>query len=330
MFFKSKKRADDPQWQSEILERLALTAWKEQRSARRWGIFFKLLFFAYVTFILIAYTPTFSGGIPTQPEHTAVVELKGMISDNTPANANKIIQGLQDAFANPKAKAVILSINSPGGSAVQSDEIYGAIRSLRNKYPDKKIYSAISDIGASGAYYVASATDEIYANPSSLVGSIGVLFNGFGFTSAIDKLGVERRVFTAGEHKDTLDPFRPVTSFDKTYIKNLLDDIHETFIDRVKAGRGARLAKGREDELFSGMAWTGRQAKSLGLVDAFGDIRHIADAVVKAPTLVDYTQSENLFDRLGVKAANFISEQVQTVLPWKTSNASGVEMIYQP
>ena len=329
MFFGSKKRADDPHWQSQIIERLALTAWREQRAARRWGIFFKLLFFGYLTFLLLAYAPIFSISFGPMKKHTAVVELKGIISDTSKAGADSIIPALQEAFRNPQAKAVVIAINSPGGSAVQSDEIYDAIKALRKKHPKKKVYAAISDLGASGAYYVASAADEIYANPSSLVGSIGVLFNGFGFVDAMDKLGVERRVFTAGKHKDSLDPFRPLTIFDKTYIKSLLDDIHKTFIDKVKDGRGDRLIKGRDPELFSGLAWTGRQAKDLGLIDEFGTVRDIASDVTKAPQIIDYTQTENIFDKLGVRASTFIADLLQTVLPWRASSGSGVELKYQ-
>lgn len=241
-----------------------------------------------------------------------MVSVSGMISDATPANADIIIEGLRNAFENEKTKGIVLRINSPGGSPVQADYVYREIRRLRALHPDIPLYAVIVDVGASGAYYIASAADNIYVNPASIVGSIGVLMNGFGFVGAMEKLGVERRLLTAGENKGMLDPFEPLKKKDVAYAKQLLGQIHQQFIDAVKQGRGDRLAD--NPELFSGKFWTGREGIELGLADEVGDVDYVAREVIGAKQVVDFTPKPDLLkrfaDRLGVSMANVMSSKL--------------------
>jgi len=307
-------RPDEQNWERELLNRLSFASLAEQRRTRRWNIFFKLLIFGYLFLMLFmvwqgqrfAEKPVKSG------PHTAVVEVNGVISDGTRANADNIIQGLRSAFASKQTRGVVLRINSPGGSPVQSDYVYREIVSLRQQHPDIPLHAVIVDIGASGAYYIASAADNIYVNPSSIVGSIGVLMNGFGFVDAMDKLGVERRLLTAGENKGMLDPFLPLKQEDVSHIQGVLGDIHEEFISAVKRGRGERLVD--EPDIFSGMFWGGAASIELGLADDIGDVDHVAREVIKAENVVDYTRKPDFFerfaDRLGASMANVMSEQL--------------------
>ncbi|MCW8918079.1 MAG: S49 family peptidase [Gammaproteobacteria bacterium] len=300
-------------WERELLERLSTASLKEQRHARRWNIFFKLLIFSYLFLLIyLGMQGAELGDAAKAKEHTAMVEVNGMISDATRANADTIIEGLRDAFKDEKTKGVVLRINSPGGSPVQSDYVYREIRRLRELYPTIPLHAVIVDVGASGAYYIASAADNIYVNPASIVGSIGVLMNGFGFTGAMEKLGVERRLLTAGESKGMLDPFTPLQEDEVTHVKGLLDEIHQQFIAAVKEGRGERLRD--EPQLFSGKFWTGEQSISLGLADAIGDVDFVAREVLKVEQVVDYTPKPDLFkrfaDRLGAAMANVLGEQL--------------------
>ncbi len=303
----------DPNWERDLLNRLSFAALTEQRRARRWSIFFKLLISAYVLVVLlIAMRGPSDEGSARFSDHTAMVEVNGMISDATPANADNIIEGLQNAFASKHTKGVVLRINSPGGSPVQADYIYREIVRLRQEHPDIPVHAVIVDIGASGAYYIASAADNIYVNPSSIVGSIGVLMNGFGFVDAMKKVGVERRLLTAGAHKGMLDPFQPLDKGDVKHIKTVLDDIHREFIAAVKAGRGERL--GDDPNLYSGMFWSGIKSIELGLADEIGDIDYVAREVIKAEDIVDYTPQPDVFkrfaDRLGASMANVLVEKM--------------------
>ncbi len=284
------------EWEREMLARLSFAALNEQRRARRWNIFFKLALLGYLTLILFLLIPKGDGetGAKKGP-HTAVVKVEGLIDDGAEANAENIIEGLRAAFENKRTQGVILRINSPGGSPVQSDYVYAEIRRLREKHPDIPVHAVIVDMGASGAYYIAAAADEIYVNPASVVGSIGVLMNGFGFVDAMDKLGIERRLLTAGEHKGILDPFSPVNDGDVQHIRGMLGTIHEQFIEAVKQGRGERLKN--SPELFSGLFWNGREALELGLVDGFGDVDHVAREVIGAQEIVDYSRTPDLFER---------------------------------
>lgn len=304
-------------WERDVLKRLSFAALAEQRRARRWSIFFKLLFFIYLTYMLVLVIIAVQGqkagdrALRATP-HTAVVEVNGMISDATRANADNIIQGLRDAYANRQTRGVVLRINSPGGSPVQADYVYREIMRLKQLHPDVPLHAVIVDVGASGAYYIASAADNIYVNPSSIVGSIGVLMNGFGFVDAMDKLGVERRLLTAGENKGMLDPFLPLKKNDVSHIKGVLNEIHQEFIDAVKAGRGKRLAE--SPDLFSGMFWSGSKSIELGLADEIGDVGYVAREVIKAKNVVDFTRKPDFFerfaDRLGASMASVMSDRV--------------------
>jgi len=285
-------------WEKELVNKLAFSALNEQRKTRRWGIFFKIMFLLYITAVLFMFASgdsTGKSGLPVG-EHTALVELSGVISAESDASADVIVTGMREALEDKKSKALIIRANSPGGSPVQADYIYNEIVRLRLKYPSKPIYSVITDVCASACYYIISATDKIYANEASLVGSIGVLSDSFGFTGTMEKLGVERRLYTAGEHKGTLDPFSPENPQDVAHMNGLLKEVHQQFINAVKDGRGERLKI--SDDMFSGLFWTGERAKTMGLVDEFSSSSAVARDVVGQEDLVDYTPSQNLLDRL--------------------------------
>jgi len=290
-----------------LIEKMVNSLHVEHRRARRWGIFFKLLTFTYLFALLWLF---WSGsGMNTEkmvPQaHTAVVDVSGPIMDGEEASADAIITALRKAFKADRSQAVILRINSPGGSPVQSGYVYDEIKRLRALYPQKKLYAVITDIGASGAYYMAAAADEIYADKASLVGSIGVISSGFGFVDLIDKLGIERRTMTAGENKAFLDPFSPLREQDRAFWQTVLETTHRQFISQVREGRGDRLKGG--DELFSGLVWTGEQALELGLIDGLGSTSMVARDVVGVEKLVDYTARPQPLDRiieqLGVSVA---------------------------
>src|SRR3954470_14599367 len=258
------------QWERELVARLATAALKEQRRARLWGIFFKLLTFAYITVAVLLAFDWKGRTDMTGKKHTAMVELNGVIAPGNEASAEKIMTALQAAFEDRNTQGVILRINSPGGSPVQAQTIYDEMRRLRKKYPDIPLYAVVEDICASGGYFVAAGADRIYVGKASLVGSIGVLMNGFGFTGLMDKLGVERRLITAGENKGMLDPFSPLSDKDKEYAQRLTKEIHEQFIAVVREGRGKRLKE--SPDLFSGLIWTGEKSVELGLADGYGSL----------------------------------------------------------
>lgn len=295
-------------WHKSLVEKLAMDALVERRRARRWGILFKLLTFAYLIVVLIALIPSdWSEKAMGKKDHTALVELDGLIAPGEKASADDVVEGLRDAFEDDNTKGVVLRINSPGGSPVQSSEIYKEIIRLREKYPDIPLYAVVSDICASGGYYVASAADKIYVNESSVIGSIGVLINGFGFVDAMNELGVERRLMTAGEHKGILDPFSPVSEFDKQHARELLESLHDTFIEAVKTGRGDKL-KGDDAELFSGLFWDGEEGVRLGLADAIGSAGYVAREIVGAEDIVDFTAKEDPIERLANRVGAAIGE----------------------
>jgi protease-4 len=298
----------DGRWERDLIARLATAALAEQRRARRWGIFFKLLFFVYLTFLLAALVDW--QGMGSSKKHTALVDLTGIIAPGNDASAEKINAALQAAFKDKATQGVILRINSPGGSPVQSQTIYDEMRRLRKKYPETPLYVVVEDICASGGYFVAAGADKIYVTRSSLVGSIGVLMNGFGFTALMDKLGVERRLITAGEHKGMLDPFSPLSAQDKEYAQKLINDVHQQFIAVVREGRGKRLKE--TPDMFSGLIWTGDKSVELGLADGFGTLDSVARDVIKAEDIVDYTQKEGIAEkvakRFGAAAASTLAE----------------------
>jgi protease-4 len=286
-------------WERQALQDLLTVSVKEQKLARRWGIFFKLLTFGYLAVFLLTVIGLAASGdserTPAGP-HTAVVSMQGVIAAGGEVNADKVVEGLREAFKDKNTRGVILRANSPGGSPVQSGLINDEIRRLRKLYPKTALYVVMEDVCASGCYYVAAAADAIYADKASLVGSIGVLMNGFGFTGAMDKLGVERRLLTAGANKGFLDPFSPMNAEQKEKAQVMLNEIHQQFIAVVKAGRGKKLAVDNPD-LFSGMVWSGETAQKLGLVDGLSSVDAVARDVIKAPNLVDFTPKSGWADR---------------------------------
>lgn len=303
----------------KLIETVVADAFVEQKKARRWGVLFKSLTFAYLFVVLIIVVAGARGSnltLPTEP-HVAVVRVEGVIASDEKANAGQIGEALRNAFDNEHAKAVILSINSPGGSPVQAGYIYDEMVRLKKQHPDKKLYAVIADLGASGGYYIAAAADEIYADKASLVGSIGVTASGFGFTEALDKLGVERRHFTAGAHKAFLDPFSPVNEEEKRFWQEGLDQIHQQFITAVKEGRGERLTI--TDEITSGLIWNGEQALALGLIDGLGGVRYVARELVSEEDLRDYTMKSSPFklilDELGVAIGKGVAMTLQNSAP---------------
>ncbi len=285
-------------WEKEMINKLAFSALHEQRKARRWSIFFKFMFLLYVTILFIAYLPDEGAGKSALQvgSHTALVELSGVISAESDASADIIVTGMRDALEDKKSEALIIRANSPGGSPVQADYIYREIIRLRELHPDKPVYAVVTDVCASACYYIISAADKIFANEASLVGSIGVLTDSFGFVGAMNKLGIERRLYTAGEHKGTLDPFSPEKPEDVKHMTALLNEVHQQFIDAVKHGRGERLQI--SEDTFSGLFWSGATAKTMGLVDEFSSASGVAREIIGAEDIVDYTPSQNLLDRL--------------------------------
>ncbi|WP_322009857.1 S49 family peptidase [Paraburkholderia sp. J12] len=285
-----------PGWEREALERIALAAIHEQRAARRWRIFFRFAFLAVL--VVIAWSVLdFSGArVESEGRHTALVSLDGEIASDTSANAEDINSALDSAFDDDGTAGVILHIDSPGGSPVQASIINDEIQRLRKKYPAIPLYVVVGDMCASGGYYVAAAADKIYVNKASIVGSIGVLMDGFGFTGLMDKLGVQRRLRTAGANKGFFDPFSPDTPQMDAHAQDMLDQIHQQFIDAVKAGRGKRLHE--SPDIFSGLFWTGEKSVELGLADGYGDTDYVAREVIKAPDIVDYTVKQSLTDRV--------------------------------
>jgi protease IV len=287
-------------WERGVLERLATAGLREQTRARRWGIFFKLVGLGLLLLFVFAVLGAWSSGERLCLDKcTAMVDLQGEIDATGRASADNVIAGLQAAFKNKGTQAVLLRINSPGGSPVQAGEINDEIHRLRVKYPDTPLYAVVEEMCASGAYYVAVAADRIYVDKASLVGSIGVIMDGFGFVGAMDKLGIERRALTAGENKAFLDPFSPMSAQQKEYAEEILAEIHKQFIDAVKAGRGNRIKD--SPELFSGLVWNGTRSIELGLTDALGSVRSVARDVVKADDIVDFTVQENVAERVARK-----------------------------
>lgn len=301
---------DDKSW--KLLEKTLLAGVQEQRRSRRWGIFFKFLTFIYLFGALVLFTPLLDmeKSATRGSGYTALIEVRGVIADKESASADNIIGSLRAAFEDPKVKGVVLRINSPGGSPVQSGYVYDEIRRLRVLHPDIKLYAVISDLGASGAYYIASAADQIYADKASLVGSIGVTAAGYGFVGAMEKLGIERRTYTSGEHKSFLDPFQPQKPDETRFWQEVLDTTHRQFIASVKTGRGDRLKDKEHPELFSGLVWTGEQAVSLGLIDGLGSASSVARDIVHEKELVDFTVEESPFDRFSKKLGASLAEQL--------------------
>lgn len=295
-----------------IVQRLAFAALNEQRRSRRWRIFFLFLTFAYITIVGLALMGDGAGGgkLSDEGKHTALVQMPGIIGIGEKSGAETVIAGLESAFKHEETAGVILEINSPGGSPVQSAYIYYEIKRLRGEYESIPIYVVVSDIAASGGYFVAAAADRIYVNKSSLVGSIGVRMDSFGFVGLMDKLGVERRLLIAGENKGLFDPFLPEDAGQKAHLQKMLNEIHRHFIDAVKQGRGERLSQ--QADLFSGLIWTGEKAIELGLVDEFGTAKSVARDVIKAETIIDFTPKRQFIDRITDSIGVIIGQQLES------------------
>jgi protease IV len=282
-------------WERATLEKLVFATLKEQRSVRRWRMFSRLLWLVLVGAIAWYFYQQQALGVVQSAPHTAVIEIRGEISSDAAASADNIVGSLKSAFEDKGAQAVVLLIDSPGGSPVQAGIINDEITRLKALH-QKKVYAVVEETCASAAYYIAAAADEIYVDKASLVGSIGVLMDGFGFTGLMEKLGIERRLMTAGENKAMLDPFSPQNPEQSAYIQTMLGEIHGQFIEVVKRGRGARLKE--TPDMFSGLVWSGPRAVDIGLADGLGSLDSVAREIVKAEDIVDYTQRENLGSRL--------------------------------
>jgi protease-4 len=285
-------------WERDVLEKLAMSAVQEQRRARHWGIFFKVLTLGYlfiVLFVFMGWMGKSESALSTG-KHTALVDMEGVIAADSAASADNLIPSLQDAFKDKDTQGVILRINSPGGSPVQAGQINDEIRRLRAKYPAVPLYVVVGDVCASGGYYVAAAADKIFVDKASLIGSIGVLMDGFGFTGTMEKLGVERRLVTAGSNKGFMDPFSAVRPDQQEYAKQMLAQIHQQFIAVVRAGRGTRLKE--TPDTFSGLVWNGQAGVEMGLADGYGTVESVARDVIKAENVVDFTVKEGIADRL--------------------------------
>lgn len=300
---------NNPLWERQLLEKIAFATLKEQRAKRRWGIFFKLAALSYLVAVLVLVGEWGGSEKLVDSKHTALINVRGAIDATGDASAEKINGALQSAFEDKGTAGIIMRINSPGGSPVQSGIVYDEIRRLRTKHPEIPLYVVVEDLCASGGYYIASAADKIFVDKASVIGSIGVLMDGFGFTSAMDKLGVERRLLTAGVNKGFLDPFSPQDEKQKEHARLLLAEIHKQFIEVVRKGRGARLKE--TPEMFSGLMWTGSQSIGMGLADDFGTVDSVARDLIKVENILDYSVKENIAERfakrLGAEMAQSIT-----------------------
>jgi protease-4 len=302
-------------FEQALVSQIAREFLNEQRQARRWGIFFKFLLALYLLFFLLVYLVEAGGmGAASLPgeKHTALVDIEGVIASDAEASADHIVAGLRAAFESERTAGIIVRINSPGGSPVQSGYVYDEIRRLRKKHPDVPLYAVISDLCASGGYYIASAADQIYADKASIVGSIGVIMAGFGFVDAIEKLGIERRVRRAGDNKAFMDPFSPLREEDLKHIDEMLQDIHGQFINVVKEGRGERLKV--DDQVFSGLVWTGEQSLELGLIDGLGSTGYVAREIIGVEDIVDFTRRESYLDRFARQVGATLAQGLSTAL----------------
>lgn len=310
-----------PGWERDVLEKLTLATLKEQRATRRWSIFFRLLTLAVVLGFIWMVSGFGSKEAEITGPHTALIEINGTIESGTAGAADSVIPALNQAFSDESSVGVVIRINSPGGSPVQAGMINDEIGRLRTTYPRKPVYVVVDEICASGGYYVAAAADKIFVNKASIVGSIGVLMDGFGFAGLMEKLGVERRLMTAGENKGFMDPFSPQTKNQRAYAQEMLDEVHQQFIDVVRKGRGKRL---KETPLtFSGLFWSGTKAVELGLADGFGTVDSVARDELKAEDIVDYTQRDGISERLLKKFGGAVGSAAVTSF-WSAARAVSI------
>ena len=298
-------------WEQKLIEEVVLAHVTEQRRRRRWGIFFKsaFLFLIAGSFIYNTWPDRMAS---SKHPHTAMIDIQGVVSAEEGVSADEITSSLRQAFEEPHAKGIILRINSPGGSPVQAGYVYDEIMRLKALYPDKKVYAVIADLGASAAYYIASAADMIYADKASIVGSIGVIMPNYGFVEVMKKVGVEQRTLTSGLHKNMLDPMAPVNAEEKQFVENTLKVVHHQFINAVKKGRGDRLKE--DPQLFTGLFWTGEQALPLGLIDALGSSGFVAREIIKAEEIYDYTEQPSFVDKLSKRLGAQMKGQMKQMM----------------
>lgn len=304
-------------WALRTVEKIALAGLQEQKTARRWSVLFKSLTFIYLFFLLMMLLGWVGQSKSTSIAHTALIDISGVIEASGQVNADAVISSLNDAYDNKGTKGIILRINSPGGSPVQAGIINDEIHRQRKLHPEIPVYAVVEDICASGGYYIAVAADKIFVDKASIVGSIGVLMDGYGFTEAMKKVGVERRLMTAGENKGMLDPFSPVNPKQQAFAQSMLNQIHQQFITVVREGRGSRL---KEDaDTFSGLFWNGEESIKLGLADAQGSAEYVAREVIKQAEIVDFTYQETVVDRfakkLGASMAQELGVSAKNLLP---------------
>ncbi|WP_029148776.1 S49 family peptidase [Methylophilus sp. 5] len=313
----SKPVTNSPDWAVRTVEKIALAGLQEQKTARRWSVLFKSLTFIYLFFLLMTFLGWVGQNKNASTAHTALIDLSGVIEAGGQVNADAVISSLNDAYDNKGTKGIILRINSPGGSPVQAGIINDEIHRQRKLHPEIPVYAVVEDICASGGYYIAVAADKIFVDKASIVGSIGVLMDGYGFTEVMKKVGVERRLMTAGSNKGMLDPFSPVNPKQQAFAQSMLDQIHQQFITVVREGRGSRLKE--NEETFSGLFWNGEESIKLGLADAQGSAEYVAREVIKQSEIVDFTYQETVVDRfakkLGASMAQELGVSAKNLLP---------------
>lgn len=306
---------NDPNWEHRVIEKLALSALAEQRRSRNWGILFKSLTLVYLFILLFIGMDWIGKSSGPKLDHTALIDIQGVIGSGEEVNADAVISSLQAAFDNKRTKGLILRINSPGGSPVQAGLINDEIRRQRELHPQVPVYAVVEDICASGGYYIAVAADKIYVDKASIVGSIGVLMDSFGFTGTMEKLGVERRLLTAGENKAILDPFSPLKEKDVAFAQTMLDEVHQQFIDVVRQGRGDRLKE--TPDTFSGLFWSGAASIRMGLADGFGSSEYVAREIIKQEKIVDFTEREDFASRVAKRLGASIANRLVTLGGWQ-------------
>ncbi|MCB0032369.1 MAG: S49 family peptidase [Anaerolineales bacterium] len=303
----------DSNWERELLTNLATDYMRDQRRQRRWKIAYRLLILVFILISLFTFSPrrSMDDALRSKP-HTALIDIEGPIFSKSPANADDIAASLKEAYKDKGTTGILLRINSPGGSPVQANFIYNELRRQKKAHPSIPIYAVCTDMCASAAYYIAAGSDKIFADPSSLVGSIGVIYNGFGFVDTLHKLGIERRMLTAGVNKGFLDPFSPMDDQQKMKLLSMLDSVHQEFINKVKAGRGKRLHD--NPDLFSGLFWTGQQAKSMGLVDDLMSPGQVARDIIGAEKTIDYTSGGSFFEKMAKRFGAEVGVSLGTLL----------------
>ncbi len=320
----SQQSPNDAKWQRDVIEKLAFAAINEQKTARRWSTLFKGLAFIYFLILILMALGIVSNGKKTYEAHTALIDISGVIEAGGEVNADAVLSSLRDAYDSKATKGIILRINSPGGSPVQAGIINDEIKRLRKLHPTIPVYAVVEDICASGGYYIAAAADKIYVDKASIVGSIGVLMDGYGFTEVMKKVGVERRLMTAGENKAMLDPFSPVNPKHQQLAQAMLNEVHEQFKTVVRQGRGSRLKE--TPEVFSGLFWSGEQSIKLGLADALGSADYVAREVIKQEDIVDFTYQDDFASRIAKRIGAGVSAAIGEVLAKQLVNSGEVKL----